>query len=217
MRIILDISANIHRNDKGLMERIIDGLPIPPDGIRYAIKTQYWRVGNTIVGKENKRTEYRMLRDIRDACRVRGLQWGSSAFDLSSMKTLCHLRPDFVKIACRPRIYSLGKHVPRGIKLFVSINLKHPHKLEYEHIPMGCIPEYPADTSLYATQSCRSYVAISDHTVNDVVFAMKPWKYYECHYCEARDPNNPDAGPFARTNECLKRMFSNIGVNDAEA
>lgn len=116
----------------------------------------------------------------------------ASVFDKESLAFLLNRERSvpFVKIACRPDLYWLIDEVPRGIPVYASYNDKPPGPMV--DAALFCVPEYPAPIGKY---TLSPYV--SDHTIGlDLLKRNKP-VIWEKHLVLERDPDNPDAGPFA--------------------
>ena len=210
MQVILDISANTHRNDPDEMRKLFGAIP-KTDKHEIVLKTQFWSRDNP--QGDNEATTFPGLGMFIDIARKSGYEATSSVFDrLAMFNFLTFFEAPFIKIACRPELYDLAQYVPRGTPIYYSESVKAGpaplvyYEEEFDKV-LACVPEYPAKFSAYksAIDDCDGF---SDHTVGRKVFDVcHEGCIYECHYVLERNSTNPDAGPFAKTPEDLREMF----------
>jgi sialic acid synthase SpsE len=135
----------------------------------------------------------------------------ASVFDLPSLEFLLKYEIPFVKIACRPDLYYLIGHIPRGIRVVVSTPHYPYHRdLVYKEgvTVMVCVPSYPAHVNDYPERDgLFQCLYISDHTIGlNLWYTYQPLMW-EKHLVLEYDDRNPDAGPFASTPEELGRVL----------
>jgi hypothetical protein len=208
MHIILDISANTHRNDPDQIVSILDSIPKVPESVRVCVKTQFWHPDNP--QGANARCTYEALVHFMREGRARGFLVGSSVFDPWAAQAVAAEEPDFVKIACRPGLRELAGYVPRRIPVLASFDCRSEcAEVVGDLIPMICVPQYPADLRDYKASPLPGQ-AVSDHTPDARLYHLAEWEWYECHYCLRRSGNNPDSGPFARLPEDIAIIFEEM-------
>ena len=139
-----------------------------------------------------------------------GYDCTASVFDLPSLEFLLRYDVPFVKIACRPDLYYLIGHIPRGVGVVVSTPYYPYHEdLVYKEgvTKMVCVPSYPARLSDYPHHDgLFECLHISDHTVGlDLWHTFKPLMWEK--HLRLSDSTGPDAGPFAVTPEELEDIL----------
>lgn len=201
--IILDISANTHKNDWKYLKRMLDELKAIDTGKhKIIIKHQlFMEAGKNIPlsrGIFNRAYEY--AQDL-------GYQTTSSVFDKASLDLLLNFDIPFVKIANNRELDWLVGDIPRKIPVYMSIGRNYKvgdtriiYDNEDNFIKMACISKYPAKVEEYENnfnqQQLREH--ISDHTTNWDLFKKYNPRIIEMHY-KLEDSYGLDAGTFART------------------
>jgi sialic acid synthase SpsE len=201
--IILDISANTHKNNIDYLKLMIDELH-KVDNHKYDVilKAQLFRsAGPNIVLDKN----------VFDFMYNYGKQLGykvtSSVFDDDSLSFLLKYNPCFIKIANNPALYeSVMREITVDTPVIVSWNKRRPQGINMKY--MCCVSKYPAELSDYENQFSADDLkaGISDHTTNwDLYNKYKP-DVYEVHYM-LPDSTGNDSGPFARVPDQLKEIL----------
>jgi hypothetical protein len=190
MQIVLDISANTHKNDKAYYQRMIDELAkVDTDKHEVIIKGQLFEKEGQNIPQDRELFET-MAEWAYDEY---GYRTTASVFRRSDLLYLLnnewpYLFP-FVKIANRPRLYWLKDEVPKGTPVYIS------------GINMECVSKYPASIDDYTGAKL-----MSDHTVGlDLLRKFKP-DVWEKHY-KLSDSTGLDAGPWAITPEELREVL----------
>ena len=136
-----------------------------------------------------------------------GYKVTASVFDMESLRFLLNFEVPFIKIACREELYWLIMEVPRKVPVWVSIQ----NDREQAIVNGGgatkfllCVPNYPAllfdyEQAAQAFNNPLSLGCVSDHTEGLALWYKHSPYIWEKHFVLERDPNNPDAGPFAVT------------------
>jgi sialic acid synthase SpsE len=204
--IILDISANTHKNNWNYLKRMLDELNAVDTGKHaVVIKHQLFKkAGDNIPLKHGLfDAAYRHAEKL-------GYRTTSSVFDSESLEFLLKYKIPFVKIANNRSLDYLIKEVPRGIPVIVSVD---DHKLvgEFDYEPdthMFCVSNYPATIKDYEDRFSAFYLyqAISDHTTNFDLYKKHNPQIIEWHY-KLEDSTGLDAGAFARTPEQLREVL----------
>lgn len=207
-QIILDVSANTHRNDEDRIREIIESVPPVPPEHEIVFKTQLW-TKHSLAAKVNRTCTLNGLSLFLMCAKLHGYQATSSVFDLPSLTALLGYDVPFVKIACRPDLYWLIGEVPRKLPVYVSVDCRSGRIHEVSPWPnwtlMWCVPEYPANINDYIHAKDGK---CSDHTDDLDLWHKYKWEIFEIHYVlERGEKDNPDAGPFAKTPNDLKDML----------
>ena len=203
---ILDLSGgNICRNNYATIQWMIDEIAgVDPDR-KFILKFQLFeRAGNNIPLFQScfvKAYEY---------AEKLGYQTTASVFDINSLNFLMNFDVPFIKIANRPELYHLIGEVPRKIPVLTSVKDQwyNPIDVQFSNT-LACVSNYPAKIEYYEKNFSVNILkaGISDHTEGWDLFEKYLPRIYECHFCLEHDNNNPDAGPFARTPEMLKKIL----------
>ena len=212
-QVILDISANTHRNCVGKLDDLLDA--IPRDHIHeIVVKTQLW--SPYAPQGDNLRCEISQLTALISHANHRGFGASTSVFDYGAISMIrgCIDQMAFIKIACRPCLRWLADHImPCSMPIYMSYDIRTESDAG-THMPgvknLACVPLYPAPVEAYKGHG--QYV--SDHTVGREIWdsldhgpgAEVP-AIYECHYVLEHSVDNPDAGAFAKTPDELAEML----------
>lgn len=212
--IILDISANTHKNDWNYLKRMLDELKAVDTGKHeIIIKHQLFvQAGENIP----------LYHDIFDKAYKYAAELGykttSSVFDLSSLNFLLRYDIPFVKIANNRDLYWLIDEVPRKVEIYVSVGndddylefeqCEYYRTTHYNTTPLCCVSKYPCDLEDYlkAHETDHLIEALSDHTTNFDLFNKYKPDIVEWHY-KLPDSTGLDAGDFARTPEQLSKIL----------
>lgn len=200
--IILDMgSGNTCQNDKAEIRKMIDAIYEVDQG-NYAIvlKWQLFKeaLPNIPLTHECFEFAYQYGNDL-------GYQTTASVFDIESLEYLKRFDVLFIKIACRPDLYSLIK---RCDKHSVIVSSEDTERVSGADWQLACIRKYPASIHEYEQAFDADQLRyVSDHTVG--------WKLYhkynpvviEKHFVHERRAGNPDAGLFAVTPEELAEVL----------
>ena len=202
-QIILDISANTHKNDWEYLKRMLDELKAVDTGkYEIIIKHQlFQRAGDNTV------LHHGIFRKAYDYAEKLGYKTTSSAFDEESLRFLLGYDIPFVKIANNRSLDYLIGEIPRKVPVYVSHSNNKP-KYSSDCIYMACIGSYPASIDDYEKvhKGKNLSFAISDHTTNwDLFNTYKP-EILEVHY-KLEDSTGLDAGEFARTPSQLAEIL----------
>lgn len=217
-QIILDISANTHKNDWDYLKRMLDELKAVDTGKHeIIIKHQLF-----IDAGENIPLDHEIFRKAYCYAADLGYKTTSSVFDRESLEYLLRFNIPFVKIANNRSLDWLMGEVPRKIPVYVSKNENtlfdgelvplafydgsNPDNCKYFKV-LYCKSNYPATIDDYESGDYDYYYdGISDHTTNwDLYNKYKP-NIYEVHY-KLSDSTGLDAGDFARTPEQLSEIL----------
>lgn len=202
-RIILDMSANTHKNDIRYIYRMIDEIKAIDTGKHEIIfKHQLFVKAGENIPLERKAFDmaYRYAKE-------RGYKTTSSVFDVPSLNFLLSYNPCFVKMANNRSLNYLIGEIPRKIPVYKSVGTWMDF-MDSAEMPLCCVSEYPASLKDYET-NFKNYLmnAVSDHTINfDLWHKYKP-EIIEWHYVLEHDPNNLDGGLFARTPAMLAEVL----------
>lgn len=193
--IILDYSANTHKNDFATIDRILGELQEIREGHNeVTIKAQLFkRAGKNIVCKK-RAFEYLYNKAIGI-----GFKCTASVFDKESLLFLVkNFDIDFVKFSCNRMQNDLVEFVPSKVKIFQSVS---PDRISIDlvgedtgRVYMLCVPSYPANLGDYPI----GYSIISDHVVGLSLWNRDTPIIWEKHLM-AEDSTGLDAGPFAIT------------------
>jgi sialic acid synthase SpsE len=206
-QIILDISANTHRNNKQYIKRMIDAInEIDMKKHTIIFKHQLFiKAGDNIQLKHDVFDyAYNYAKELR-------YETTASVFDKESLEFLLGYNIPFVKLANRRSLDWLIGEVPRKIPIYISCGCKKEYTKYMEKdglVPMSCVSEYPSDLATYEDLFSDSslYEAVSDHTSDWSLFKKYNPKIFECHYC-LDDSTGLDSGSFARRTNQLKEIL----------
>ncbi len=213
--IILDFgSGETCRNSRDEVDRMLAALKEVDSGRRrIIIKWQLFQevpevegVTVTPLDREVFDYAYKAAKDI-------GYETTSSVFDYSSLSFLLSYPIPFVKIACRPSLYTLMMKIPEDMQTIVSVS--HPFTTWDFLIGTArdnfrllcCVPEYPANQVRYETMF-GGFLSegISDHSEDFKLFHKYEPTMYERHF-KLEDSEGLDNGPWASTPEDLKEIL----------
>ena len=214
--IILDVSANTHKNIMGYVKRMIDEL-VKVDSRKHevVIKHQLFTEAGDNIPLQLSVFDYAYW-----YAEQQGYQTTASVFDLDSLNFLLTYDVPFIKIANRPDLYWLAGEVPRKVPVYVSISGKCVDEgLEGTTMAdryLMCVSKYPATVADYEKafnlkepeewQRMPWVWGISDHTTGfELLHKYKP-SFYECHY-KLADSTGLDAGSFSRTAEQMAEIL----------
>jgi sialic acid synthase SpsE len=203
-QIILDISANTHKNDWEYLKRMLDELKAVDSGKHeIIIKHQLFEVAGA-----NIPLHLHIFKRAYDYAEKLGYETTSSVFDELALECLLDYDIPFVKIANNRSLDWLIGKIPRKIPVYVSHSNNEP-KYSSGCIYMACISSYPASIDDYEKvhKGKNLSFAISDHTTNWDLFNKYEPEIYECHYVLEHDVNNLDGGLFARTPKMLAEIL----------
>ena len=208
-RVILDISANTHKNDWEYLKRMLDTLKAIDTGKHEVIiKHQLFEKAG-----DNISLNPPLFAEAYHYAKSLGYQTTSSVFDKSSLEFLLMFNIPFVKIANRRELDWLVREIPRKTEAYVSIGQKPSDELLENLYPgvklLACVSEYPSKIKDYEQRFSDIHLskAISDHTTNWDLFNKYQPEIYECHYVLEHDENNLDGGLFARTPQMLVEIL----------
>jgi sialic acid synthase SpsE len=210
-KVILDLGSGLtHKNDIDEAKRMIDA----------AVE-----VDN---GKHEIIFKHQLFRDIApctpllpwvfDAAFEHAAKLGykttASVFDQYSIDILKDYPVPFVKIACRDRLYPMlfdGSLDAWGDDVVVSVDDPRVFELicktRSKYKVLACVPEYPANTSLYESYFAGLlHYGLSDHTTDLYLWEKYKPEIWERHFC-LDDSTGLDAGPFAIRPSKLKEAL----------
>ena len=142
----------------------------------------------------------------------KGYKTTASVFDKESLNRLLWYKVPFIKIACREYLYHFIDDIPAHISVMVSIKTVTKKYSIIENnkwriIKLHCIPEYPANPTLYETGFGHNLsYSISDHTDDFYLFKKYQPLFYEKHY-KLENSTGLDSGSFAKTPEEFKEIL----------
>lgn len=206
--IILDYSANTHKNSIELIKYTLDQVYY---NIPIALRRDVVIKGQLFVsaGKNIPCAQAAFIY-MYEYARKLGFKATASIFDERSFTFLRYFSVPFIKIANNEKLRN--KFLPvlkgAGITPFVSIPIKEYAQLKpYEDcVTMGCVSEYPASITDYTksldTIKDRKFLHISDHTIGTEVYERYRPTIWEKHL-KLEDSTGLDAGLFAITPEEL--------------
>lgn len=205
MQIILDISANTHKNNIKYLKNMIDSIP-RTDKHEIIIKHQLFEVAG-----QNLPLRHEVFTWAYEYARKKGFKTTSSVFDTASLEFLFQFKIPFVKIANRRDLYWLIEKVPRTIPVYVSADCPYylPLSLGKQDKILFCISKYPSCYLEYHDALKKStFQGISDHT--EGIYLIKTHKTevktWEKHF-KLSDSSGMDAGSFAITPQELKEIL----------
>jgi sialic acid synthase SpsE len=224
--IILDISANTHRNDWDYLKRMLDSIKEIDSGKHtIVIKHQLFKEAGENIPLN--RTIFELAYVYAEKL---GYKTTSSVFDKESLDFLLQFEVPFIKLANRPDLYWLAGEIPRKIPVYTSIGeIKARYGLGTGKdiaflsgiFRLLCISKYPASIKDYKEafnnthndepnilDNLKKYkYGLSDHTTDFSLWNCYEPDVIEWHYVLEHDPNNLDGGPFARTPAMLKEIL----------
>lgn len=208
--IILDLSANTHRNDESIIKRVIDEIKRGDSGRhRIVFKSQLFTSAGANVVCSHQSFDY-MYKYSRDS----GYQCTSSVFDVESTKFLVDNYSDipFLKIACNKKYRHLIEYVPSSINIYMSYDAREnamDEKTIMQLITKGffykllyCSPKYPSEVTDYPLHINH----ISDHTKGLALFKRNEPDIWEKHI-KLPDSEGLDSGEFAITPEEISKIL----------
>ena len=214
MQVILDISANTHKNDIAYFIKMLDAIKeVDNRKHEIIIKGQLFRhAGDNVAQDKN------MFLNMAYQCNPL-YQLTASVFDLLSLKWLLGefaiLIPQkelpFIKIANNRELDYLIGEIPRKIPVYQSVDPEdyyHGYDDEEDHTitQLLCISKYPAVLEDYRRYKDYPARSVSDHTIGlELINHYKP-KIYECHFA-LEDSSGLDAGPWAKRPNELKEIL----------
>lgn len=207
-QIILDISANTHKNDFGYYMKMIEELAkIDTHKHEIIIKGQLFEKSAINIVQDKKMFEKMYYWTKKEY----GYRVTASVFDKSSLNFLLNFEVPFIKIPCNPDYYWLIGEIPRKIPVYVSVKTEEEGRMTpigNNIVIMWCVPKYPASMKEYL-EIDGWYPAdnISDHTVGfELLKELNPLRW-EKHLVLEHNDINPDAGLFAVTPEELEEIL----------
>lgn len=208
-QIILDVSANTHKNDWKYLKKMLDELKKVDTGKHeIIIKHQLF----TKAG-ENIPLEHEIFKKAYKYAEKLGYKTTSSVFDKESVEFLLQFNIPFVKIANNRKLDYLVNRIPREIPLYISYGSVEELKTaeSVNTTRMLCVSEYPATLEKYEEAFDLEYYVkcgygISDHTTNFDLFNKYKPEILEVHYA-LEDSTGLDAGEFARIPTMLAEIL----------
>lgn len=203
MQVILDISANTHKNDKKYLKRMIDEI-VKIDTKKHEIifKHQlFQKEGNNLPLKSE------VFSWAWEYAKRKGYKTTASVFDVDSLDCLLRWDIPFVKIANRRDLYHLVEQIPRTIPVYISYDNEAylPKCLGEQDKLLYCISKYPSEACDYQDWFKGGVSdGISDHRVSTL--PMPCVGIWEKHY-KLPNSTGPDAGEFAITPRELKEIL----------
>lgn len=190
--IIFDLSANTHRNDPFIIQKIINDVSRIDSRIHHVVfKAQLFRVAG-----KNTPCTHKAFDFMYQCCKEVGYHCTASVFDIPSVKFLINnYDVPFVKFACNAKTNHLHEFIPYRVKIFQSAEPAEYQKLKNDTVRtwMVCVPKYPAPIDEYPY--CT---VVSDHTIGLDLFKRNDPTIWEKHI-KLADSTGLDAGPFAIT------------------
>jgi sialic acid synthase SpsE len=231
-KIILDISANTHKNNWPYLKKMLDELKkIDTGKHEVIIKHQLF----TKVG-ENIPLDHEIFKKAYNYAAELGYKTTSSVFDLESLGFLLQFDVPMIKIANNRSLDWIVGEIPRKIPVYVSVKQDEAHyddnicyldgygMIDQNMTVLGCVSKYPAKVEDYYGLVFE-HAGISDHTVNwdffnywqerlknlydgdkERMIASNKGLTWEVHY-KLFDSTGLDAGEFARTPEQLAEIL----------
>jgi len=207
-KIILDISANTHKNNWDYLKKMLDELKAVDTGKHIiTIKHQLFKEAGQNIPLD---------KTIFDLAYVYAEQLGykttASVFDKESLDFLLQFDVPFIKIANNRALDYLIGEIPRKVPTYVSygssVDKNFISKLNI--IPLLCISNYPANIEDYektfTNDLLHEYYGFSDHTTNFGLWYRYQPRIIEMHY-GLDDSTGLDAGPFMRTPAMLAEVL----------
>ena len=207
-QIILDMgSGNTCKNDMSYVMQMIDSVP-KLNGPEIILKWQLFKEAGENIPLE------RGIFDFAHAyAETQGFKTTASVFDIGSLNFLLQYSVPFIKIANNRQLDYLTGFVPRSIPIYLSWDGVDNPVCPFVDELLACESKYPATIADYLANFSINELedAISDHTAGIELYRRYKPRIWEKHWVLERDPNNPDAGPFAITPNELEDAISGIG------
>lgn len=209
MQIILDISANTHRNDEAYYKRMIDELA-KVDTRKHEVILK-WQLWSGKMGKNIGAHIGLFYYMARWAWKKHQYKTTASVFDKESLSSLLLINPEvegyelpFIKIANNRELDYLIGEIPRKYQVYKSVSTMKEYYDDREDgvYPLFCVSEYPANIKDYPKTVRR----ISDHTIGLRLWHRNYPSILEKHY-KLSDSTGLDAGDFAITPSKLKEIL----------
>ena len=208
-QIILDISANTHKNEWKYFKKMLDELKkIDTGKHEIIIKHQLF-----IKAGKNIPLDKEIFKKAYDYAKKLGYETTSSVFDKESLDFLLEFDVPFVKIANNRELDCLVGEIPRKIPVIISYGDVEELKVAKNDniVRLLCVSEYPAALEKYEEAFDLKYYTkcgygISDHTTNFDLFNKYKPDFLEIHY-KLEDSTGLDAGEFAKTPTMLKEIL----------
>jgi sialic acid synthase SpsE len=204
MQIILDISANTHKNDEAYYKRMIDELAeVDTRKHEVILKWQLFEHRG-----DNIRADRHLFRTMAEwAFKEYGYKTTASVFDLDSLIFLKMIASwfyyylPFIKIANDRSLDWLIGEIPRKYQVYKSVRTAKEF-FNNDTVTLWCVSEYPANINDYPPIVRH----ISDHTVGLKLYHRNNPIIWEKHY-KLEDSTGLDAGDFAITPQELKEIL----------
>lgn len=206
MQIILDISANTHKNDEAYYKRMIDELA-KVDTRKHEVILK-WQLFTRERGDNTLPDPYMFFRMSEWAFHTHGYKTTTSVFDLPSLDYLLSLKfpykLPFIKIANDRSLDYLIGEIPRKYEVYKSVSTMKEYYDDREDgvDSLFCVSKYPANIKDYP----RTVMRISDHTVGLELWHRNHPHIFEKHY-KLPDSTGLDAGDFAITPQELRSIL----------
>lgn len=225
--VILDISANTHKNMMDYFFKMIDEVAQRDIHNRVIFKGQLWKEEE---GRNTRQDPILFNAAMQYAWQKYNKRLTASVFDTYSLDLLMSMWESmrsygaeipFIKIANRRELDDLARPIPRGIRILRSTD-RHNFDANY-HIgnctDMLCVSKYPATMEdylkeievskrdLYILRAHRMSTHISDHTAGLDLWRLLQPTVWEKHL-KLKDSTGLDAGTFAITPEELEEVLS---------
>lgn len=216
MQIILDISANTHKNDEAYYKRMIDELA-KVDTRKHEVILK-WQLFTRERGDNTLPDPYMFFRMSEWAFHTHGYKTTTSVFDLPSLDYLLSLKfpykLPFIKIANDRSLDYLIGEIPRKYQVYKSVGTKYKYENDEDDkwnlFTLFCVSEYPAPIEKYGIYEDKyGYIfprSISDHTIGLELFKLARPHIFEKHY-KLEDSTGLDAGDFAITPQELRSIL----------
>jgi len=202
--VILDVgSGNTCGNDLEKVKDMIDAIDDIRGDSDVTIKWQLFLEAppNVPLKRDVFRYAYEYAEEL-------GIPTTASVFSIDDLAFLMDFDPPFVKLACRPELYKIARHITDR-----PIVVSYPSDAEMGKRdivkPLCCVRKYPARIEEYERGFKDEWLSrgISDHTIGfELYFKYQP-EIYEKHFVLRHDKNNPDGGPFAATPKDLEAIL----------
>jgi hypothetical protein len=203
MQVILDISANTHKNDIRYYMKMMRELRAIDNGKHeIIIKGQLFIKAGDNIPQSLKM--FNQMMSNSDPHKVT-----ASVFELQNLQWLLHWYANdipFIKIANNRALDWLIGEIPRKIHVYRSVGTPDECIWDKGITNIACVSKYPATIDEYKKEwNCAD--TLSDHTVGlELIKHYKP-KIYECHFVLEHGQNNLDGGPWAKTPEQLREIL----------
>lgn len=208
VQIILDISANTHKNDHDYYKKMIDELAkVDSHKHEVILKWQLFeKEGDNIIPNKTM-----FVKKAWWAFKTYGYKTTASVFDKGSLHYLIDVirlpyELPFIKIANRRNLDWLIGEIPRKYKIYKSVGDLEEYgdwRLALDvTVTLFCVSNYPANMGDYPER----VLYISDHTVGLELFHRNKPFIWEKHY-KLSDSTGLDAGEFAITPEELREIL----------